>query len=194
MKKKATSPVVYCLYLFFGILAAIMSILWFIQLIGTTFNKGGVPVFTFFDPILLNLQQDSGLGFLSVGIYAILVLYMQGSAVKGNITFGVRIPFLISFHPMKKDRTFLNSFLFNVNIMMLSSIATTQLTVIAFPTYLASSYLGQTFKNQIFFLPFFGWVYKNRIFMAILDIIIILSIFVMIFQIVKDYLKSKKKK
>lgn len=168
--------------------------MWVIQLFGTTIRSNGQPIFLFLDPILLNLQKSSGLGFLGVGIYSILVLYLQGAAVKGNIVFGLRIPFVISFHPMKKDRTYLNSFLFNINIMMLSSIATTQLTVIAFPTYLAESYLGKQFINSIISLPFFGWIYRYRIFMAVLDIIFIMSICVMIFQIVRAYLQNKKKK
>lgn len=77
---------------------------------------------------------------------------------------------------------------------MLSSIATTQLTVMAFPTYLAQSYLGQQFTKYIFHLPFFGWIYSYRIFMAALDIIFLMSICVMIFQIVRSYLANKKKK
>lgn len=129
-----------------------------------------------------------------MGIYSLMVLYLQGCAVKGNIVFGVRIPFVISFHPMKKDRTYLNTFLFNVNIMMLTSIATTQLTVMVFPTYLQESYLGNFFRTQVFKLPFFGWIYQNRIFMAILDIIFLMSLCVMIFQIVRAHLQSKKKK
>lgn len=184
----------YCLSLFFGILAAMVSVVWFIQLVGTTINSGGKPLFTFLDTPLVNLQDQPGLGFLSVALYSLLVLYLQGCEVKGNIVFGLRIPFIISFHPMKKDRTFLNSFLFNINVMMLASIATTQLSVIAFPSYLAKSYLGQFFKNQVFLLPFWGWIYSNRIFMAILDVIFLLAIFVMIFQIVRAYLQSKKKK
>lgn len=171
-----------------------ITITWAIQLFGTTINSAGVPIFTFLDSPLVSLQQTAGLGFLSVAIYSVLVLYLQGCAVKGNITFGLRIPFIISFHPMKKDRTYLNSFLFNVNIMMLSSIATTQLTVITFPTYLKMSYLGLFFRNQVFLLPFWGWIYSNRIFMAALDIIFLLAIGVMIFQIVRAYLQSKKKK
>lgn len=46
---------------------------------------------------------------------------------------------------MKPNKTYLNSFLFNVNMMMLSSVATTQLTILAFPSYLQNSYLGQLF-------------------------------------------------
>lgn len=182
------------MFLFFGILATLVTITWAIQLFGTTINSNGTPIFTFLDTPLVNLQEQPGLGFLSVAIYSLLVLYLQGCAVKGNITFGLRIPFIISFHPMKRDRTYLNSFLFNVNIMMLSSIATTQLTVITFPTYLKLSYLGQFFRTQVFLLPFWGWIYSNRIFMAALDIIFLLAIGVMIFQIVRAYIQSKKKK
>lgn len=171
-----------------------VTIVWFVQMLGTTLFSGGKPLFTFLDPALVSLSASPGLGFLSVAIYSILVLYLQGSAVKGNIVFGLRIPFIISFHPMKKDRTFLNSFLFNVNSMMLYSIATTQLSVMAFPTYLSKSYLGTFFRQQVFNLPFWGWIYSKRIFMAALDVIFLIALFVMIFQIVRAYLQSKKKK
>lgn len=170
-----------------------MTLVWFVVMLGTTIYSGGKPLFTFLDPALVSLTSSSGLGFLAVAIYSILVLYLQGSAVKGNIVFGLRIPFIISFHPMKKDRTFLNSFLFNVNSMMLYSIATTQLSVMAFPTYLSKSYLGQFFINQVFNLPFWGFIYSKRIFMAALDIIFLIAFCVMIFQIVRAYLQSKKK-
>lgn len=123
-----------------------------------------------------------------------MVLYLQGCAVKGNIVFGLRIPFIISFHPMKKDRTFLNSFLFNVNIMMLSSIATTQLAVLAFPLYLQSSYLGQFFRLYVFNLPMYGWLFSFRIFMACLDIIFLIALAVVIFHSVRACLQSNKKK
>lgn len=171
-----------------------VTIVWFIQMLGTTLFSGGKPLFTFLDNPLVNLSASAGLGFLAVAIYSILVLYLQGSAVKGNIVFGLRIPFIISFHPMKKDRTFLNSFLFNVNSMMLYSIATTQLSVMAFPLYLSKSYLGQFFRTQVFNLPFWSFIYSKRIFMAGLDIIFLIALFVMIFQCVRAYLQSKKKK
>lgn len=139
------------------------------------------------------MHQSNGVGFLSVAIYAILVLYLQGCSVKGSIVFGIRIPFVITFHPMIKDRTYLNSFLFNVNLMMLTSIGTTQLTVLTFPSYLNESYLGQIINTQVAYLPFFGFIFKYRIFMAAMDIIFFISIGVMIFLIVKESLKNKKK-
>lgn len=178
----------------FGIIAGLVSIVWIIQLIGTTIRSNNKPVFTFLDNPLVNLQSTPGIGFLSVAIYAILVLYLQGCSVKGSIVFGIRIPFIISFHPMIKDRTYLNSFLFNVNLMMLTSIGTTQLTVLAFPRYLGESYLGQIINTQVANLPFFGFIYNYRIFMAAMDIIFFISIGVMIFQIVREALKNKKKK
>lgn len=193
IKKNEKGPIYFCLSLVFGIIAALISIAWIIQLIGTTIYSNKKPLFTFLDTPLVNLQATNGLGFLSVAIYSLMVLYLQGSAVKGNIVFGLRIPFVISFHPMKKDRTYLNSFLFNVNIMMLSSIATTQLAVLAFPNYLAKSYLGYFYQNQVRYLPMFGWLFSFRIFMAALDIIFFIAIAVMIFQTVRASRAEKKK-
>lgn len=154
-----------------------------IQLIGTSIRTNSVPVYTFLDEPLLSLSEGN-LNFLSVGLYSLLVLYLQGCAVKGNLVFGIRIPFIINFHPMKPNKTYLNSFLFNVNMMMLSSVATTQLTILAFPSYLQNSYLGQLFDVAILNLPMFGWLYTNRIFMGILVIVSFMSIFAMIYKIV----------
>ncbi len=120
------------------------------------------------------------------------MLYLQGCAVKGNLVFGIRIPFIINFHPMKPNKTYLNSFLFNVNMMMLSSVATTQLTILAFPTYLQNSYLGQLFDVAILNLPMFGWLYTNRIFMGVLVIVSFMSIFAMIYKIVTICMSKKK--
>ena len=112
-----------------------VSLVWMIQMFGTTIQTNKKPIYTFLDPLLLSLSKGS-VSFLAVGIYSLLVLYMQGCTIKGNIVFGLRIPFILSLHPMKKDRTYLNTFLFNVNLMMLASAATAEMTVIAFPTYL----------------------------------------------------------
>lgn len=178
--------------LFFGIIAACITIVWFIQLIGTTIVINNTPVFTFLDPALLSLHNTAGVGFVSIAIYSTLVLYLQGCTIQGNIVFGLRIPFVVSFHPMKKDRTFLNSFLFNVNLMMLSSIAITQLAVLAFPTYLLQSYLGTFVYGIVFKLPLFGFLYQYRIMMACLEGIFVIALGVMIFQIVKECRNRKK--
>lgn len=119
----------------FGILASFVTIAWLIQLFGTAIQSGGEPLFTFLDGPLVSLSEGN-LNFLAVAIYSLMVLYLQGCAVKGNLVFGIRIPFILNFHPMKPNKTYLNSFLFNVSMMMLSSVATTQLTILAFPSYL----------------------------------------------------------
>jgi LMBR1 domain-containing protein 1 len=159
--------------------------------LGTTIQSGGIPIFSFLDPILTDLAEGD-ISFLAIGLYSLMVLYLQGCAVKGNLVFGLRIPFILNYHPMKPNKTYLNSFLFNVNMMMLTSVATTQLTILAFPTYLESSYLGELFADAIFNLPMFGWLYSNRIFMGVFCIVSIMSIFVMIYRIVVLCLKKGK--
>lgn len=48
-------------------------------------------------------------------------------------------------------------------------------------------------NTQVANLPFFGFIFNFRIFMAAMDIIFFISIGVMIFMIVKEALKNKKK-
>lgn len=128
-----------------GVLACFLSLIWLIQLAGTTTKNGGIPIFTFIDPVLSDLAEGN-FSFLTIGFYSLMVLYLQGCAVKGNLVFGLRIPYIINYHPMKPNKTYLNSYLFNVNMMMLTSVATTQLTIFSFPTFLADSYLGKVFE------------------------------------------------
>jgi LMBR1 domain-containing protein 1 len=122
---------------------------------------------------------------LAIGIFEALVLFLQVCAAKGNIVFGLRIPFVISFHSMKKDRTYLNSFLFNVNIMMLSSLATSQLVVIVFPKFLSNSFIGCYYSTVIEKLTLFKFIYTKHIFVYAILGVFVLSIFGMIYQIVQ---------
>ena len=89
-----------------------------------------------------------------------MVLYMQVCVVKGNTTFGIRIPFLFKLHPIAPNKTYMNSLLFNSNLMLLTSLSSTLLALWAFPTYLASSSLGQlnttAFNNLKLYGSFYG--------------------------------------
>lgn len=130
--------------------------------------------------------NNQGLNFISTGIFGILTIYLLWCTQKGNIKFGLRIPFIVSFHPMKKNETFLNSLLFNVNLMMLASVATTQLSVFAFSGYTSNCYIGKIFSTQINNLPFFGWIYTKRVFpMAMMAILLLQILYVSISSCLK---------
>ena len=72
-------------------------------------------------------------GFVATLLYGILVLYMQICLVKGNCVFGIRIPFLVKVHPMVINKTYMNSMLFNCNLMLLAASAISIQSIWAFP-------------------------------------------------------------
>ena len=79
--------------------------------------------------------ENGNAGFVSTGIFAYLCLYMLWCVQKGNIKFGIRIPCCCRFHPMKKNETLMNSFLFNVILLSIASVGVIQLCINSFPTY-----------------------------------------------------------
>lgn len=104
--------------------------------------KNGAPVFYFIDDWLASLSKGNA-SFLATILYGIFMLYLQVCLVKGNTVFGIRIPFVLKIHPMMINKTYMNSLLFNSNLMLLASVSSALLALWAFPTYLAASSLGK---------------------------------------------------
>jgi len=52
-------------------------------------------------------------------------IYLLWCCTKGALKFGLRIPFIFSVHPMKVNETWMNSFLFNVNLILICSVSVT---------------------------------------------------------------------
>jgi hypothetical protein len=153
------------------------SIFWVIQILGTMILNNGSPLFLFMDQWLSNLSNGSA-SFVATILYAILVLYLQVCLVKGNTIFGIRIPFVIKIHPLLLNKTFMNSLLFNSNLMLLASMSTTLLALWAFPTYLKASSLGillnQAFESE----PLFSAIYGKRIPMILMESIVLLTLLI----------------
>jgi len=69
--------------------------------------------------------ENGGAGFIATGLFAFLGLYLLWCTQKGNFKMGVRIPFLFTIHPMKVNETWMNSFLFNVLLILICSVSVT---------------------------------------------------------------------
>ena len=80
-------------------------------------------------------------------LFGILAIYIVMSLVHGNTTFGFRIPFIIKVHSMEVNDTYLNSLLFNCNLMLLGSTAINFLALWCFPEYFD---VGQVYLAYIF--------------------------------------------
>jgi LMBR1 domain-containing protein 1 len=77
---------------------------------------------------------------------------------------------------MKKDGTYMNSFLFNVTLILLSSCSITQFCADCLEDYVAFTDINMIFNIQIRYLKFFKFFYKYHIFQYILFIIFVISL------------------
>ena len=60
----------------------------------------GFPAHPFFNNLLTGLEEGNA-AFLSTAVFAFLALYLLWCSMKGAFKFGIRIPFIFRFHPMK---------------------------------------------------------------------------------------------
>ena len=93
-----------------------------------------------------------------------MAFYLLITTVKGNFKFGLRIMILGQIHPMKKDNTYMNSILFNVLLVMLTSVSVIQFSIRAFGEYTSLTDADIIFNTQIKYLTFFSFFFKYNIF------------------------------
>ena len=169
-----TSALGYLLQLIAGIFCIILSILWIFQiLLYIIIKKDGRPLNGFLNVPLVVLT-DKSLSFLAICIFTVLTLYLLLITIKGNFKFGIRFMFLGEIHPMKKDNTYMNSILFNVMLIMITSVSVIQFSIRAFGEYTSLTDADIIFNTQIKYLSFYGFFFRNNIFeygMLIISII-----------------------
>ena len=169
--------VFYYLLIPLAIFTLILTILWIIQFICSYFyiHKDGRPGYPFLSYLLI-FFQDHDVSFLSFVIFAILTLYLLFCVIKGNFQFGVRILCCWSVYPMKKGKTYMNSFLFNISLILLGSMAITQFVSDCLSDYVAFTDIDAIFNTLIKNLKFFKYFFRYHIFQYIFFAIFVLSI------------------
>jgi LMBR1 domain-containing protein 1 len=121
-----------------------------------------------------------------------MVLYQQICLIKGNTVFGIRIPFVLKVHPLVVNKTYMNSLLFNANLMLLASLSTSLLALWAFPTYLGSSSLSIFDSTIISRLPVFSSIYSKRIPMILMVSVLLLTMVITVGQVLWRRYKGKE--
>ena len=166
----------YYLLIPLGIICLIITGLWILQFFFSfIYTENGRPKIQFISYFLLYLE-DHNVAFLSFFFFALFCLYLLFCTMKGNIKFGLRIFIFSAVHPMKKDETYMNSFLFNVSLILISSVSVTQFCSNAFSDYVTFTDIDLIFGVQIKYLRFFVFFYKNFIFEYAFIIIFALSL------------------
>ncbi len=149
--------------LLLGLLSCILTIMWVLHVI----------VFMFFYPpqsqFLNNYFMifDDFFPLLGVISVAIFVLYLLFCVVAGNFKLGVRF-LCVELHPMKINGTYMNSFLFNLILILLCTFPIVEFATSAFAGYARFSNIYHFFGVQMKYLVFFSYFYSNNVFVYLL--------------------------
>lgn len=153
-KKNEINPLIPLVQLAGGLFAIVLSFSWYLQILLEIFLKGKYP---FLSAIFNSLTAAFPLfGVVAYGIFA---FYIMITIIGGSVKFAGRF-FLIQMHPMKLNGTMMNSFLFNVMILLICSVAAIQLCTTAFRQFATSSAISQIFVSQIQYLKFLNYFYS----------------------------------
>jgi LMBR1 domain-containing protein 1 len=156
---KNYNPLIPYFYLLGGFCAFAISICWLLQII--LFVLPPTPVIPFLNTYFEWFDQWFPLfGVLSVAIFS---FYLLICAVKGCFKFGLRFLFF-QIHPMKPNKTYMSSFLFNVALILLCALPVVQFSVTAFQEYARYTTINQVVNVQLKYLKFFGWFWQNKFF------------------------------
>lgn len=135
---------------------------------------------------------------MSFIIFSVLCIYLLVCLMKGNFKFGVRILCCWSIYPMKKDGTYMNSFLFNISLILIGSCSITQFCADCLTDYVAFTDIDLVFNIQVKYLKFFKYFYENHVFPYILFGIFALTLIVLLLRprdridVAKDMAKESK--
>lgn len=138
-----------------GVIGIALTITWIIHIFVWKIYR--------FIPFLNDLfyALDGGLvSFFGTIAYCIWALWLMWAVIKGNFTFGLRVPLLFTVHPMKPEGTLMNGFLFNCLLILLSSVGVVQFCADSFDLYLRSTSFNMIFGLAVTNIRTLGWFYR----------------------------------
>lgn len=177
------SVVYYCIQLILGILFSLLSLIWFSHIILyfiVPYLISDNKSYEYLNLFLLFFTENN-LSFISTGVFAVLCVYLLVCVVKGFLKFGTRFLCCVEVHPLVKNETYMNSIIFNVMVVLTTSISVTQFCASAFSKYATMTDIEMIFSNQIKYLRFYRIFFENRIFeYALLSIFLMTFVYLMI--------------
>ena len=153
-----------------GICAFVISLFWVLHII--LYMLPATPVTPFLNSYFMWFDNWFPLfGVISVAIFS---FYLLLCSVKGCFKFGLRFLFF-QVHPMKLNKTYMSSFLFNIGLVLLCALPVVQFSVSAFEDYARNTTISQVVNVQLQYLKFFGWFWQKKVFEYALLVIVLLT-------------------
>ncbi|ORC84720.1 LMBR1-like conserved region-containing protein [Trypanosoma theileri] len=130
------------LYLFLGIVFASMSFMWLLQMI--------IHNMAHAHPFLNNMFRGLDKAFMFFGVlaYGCFSFYLLWCVVKGCIKIGGNLV-LFQIYPMEPNGTFMNAFLFNAMLIMITSMSVVQFCTVSFAEYAANTNISAMFTVYV---------------------------------------------
>jgi LMBR1 domain-containing protein 1 len=173
---KSHNPLIPYFSLVGGIIAALMSALWILQIcvyvIPTYLGKAGVP-----SPLNSDAPLTAPWGFLASifgywdyffplggSLHAMVhIFYLFLCVWKGNLKFGLRFCGCMEVHPWKKGQTPVNAMLVNTVLVMMTAFPIVQFSSMAFGEWARLTDIEVIFTNTIENIQYFNILYRYNI-------------------------------
>ncbi|XVE62048.1 hypothetical protein DITRI_Ditri06bG0087600 [Diplodiscus trichospermus] len=149
----------YLAKLVLGILGLIVSVAWIAHIV--IYLLIDPPLSPFLNEVFIKLDDIWGL--LGTAAFAFFCFYLLLSVIAGAMMLGLRLVF-ITIHPMKWGATLMNSFLFNVALILLCSISVIQFCATAFGYYAQATAAQEIFGHTLQSLRGIKYLYKYNVF------------------------------
>ncbi|XP_039127692.1 LIMR family protein Os06g0128200 [Dioscorea cayenensis subsp. rotundata] len=142
-----------------GIIGVIVSVAWVAHIV--IYLLINPPLFSFLNEVFIKL--DDVWGLLGTAAFAFFCFYLLLAVIAGEMMLGLRLVF-ITIHPMKWGGTLMNSFLFNVALILLCSISVIQFCATAFAYYAQATAAEEIFGHTLQSLRGIKYLYKYNVF------------------------------
>lgn len=178
----AANPVWAILKLFLGCCGFLLSICLIIQIVFYRLIViDGKPHNEFLNDLMVFFEFTIA-RFISSILFSLLVVYVLATVVKGNFKFGMRFLLLMPIHPMKVGRTFMNSFLFNLFMILSATPPILHFICILFSAYMRLTSTAFIFTILIQKQKFFKWFYNSNFFFYVYLGFALLTLIYMLFK------------
>jgi len=167
-----------------GIVAAIISLLWILQIIlynlaRTPYGPDGIPASYFLNVMFSWASKEISFalfGTVLIGLFSMQLLFC---VMKGNEKVGLRF-FIVEIHPMKFGATYMNSFMVNTSLILLCIAPLVQFVSSSLREYVVLTDVDAIFGQQITYIGFFKYFFMNNVFVIIMISIAFITFVVML--------------
>lgn len=156
---KEYNPLIPYFKLIGGIFFGCISLLWLLHII--LYILTSPPASKFLNSYLISF--DTFFPMFGNVSYALLSLYLLFCTIVGCFKVGLRF-LCIKIHIMEANKTYTNSFLFNLAIMMICTIPVIHFCTIALAGYARNTDAYLLFNIYIRYLHFYESFYQNNVF------------------------------